>query len=96
MEIDRACVAERATVNHENCIALDSRWKEEERETKNNLEENGGERDESHAALLGNTDKTGPGQAGVERLCCCPRRHGVYRPMRGINPQIITVCQFIY
>ena len=54
---------------------------EEERETKNELEENGRERDESHAALFGNTNKTGPGQAEVERICCCPRRHGVYMQM---------------
>ena len=87
MEMDRACAVERAAVNHENCIALDSIWKEEERETKNNLEENSGERDESHAALLGNTDKTGPGQAGVERLCCCPRRpRGVQADDDGSGP----------
>ena len=76
--MDRACAVERAAVNHENCTSLDSRWKEEDRE---NLENNGRERDERHAANSRITDETGPGKVEVETLCCCPRCHGVKRPM---------------
>ena len=53
VEMDRAYTAERPTVHNKNSTALDPRRQEKERKTKDNMEEDGGERDESHAAFLG-------------------------------------------
>ena len=44
------------TVNHQNSAALDPWRKEEERKTKDNMEEDSRKRDEKHEALLGVID----------------------------------------
>ena len=56
MEEDWTCATKRPTVNHQNSTALNLWQKDEERKTKDNMEEDSRKQDEKHEALLGVID----------------------------------------
>lgn len=67
----RHVLTKRPPFNNENSSALDPRRQEKERETKNIMERDSGERHNDQY------NEAGSGYAGVEEVCCCPTHYRV-------------------